>query len=308
MTREKELIFIVTTMVFIVLAGITSIFGLNNIGITGNVVMESPTEGQIAIQELMRAPEFKKIGDGANICINIVANEDEVHGYKVRKNGDMFKVTQSERYCEGSTKEDIVITFERYGALLSAKELSGLKFFHLSAVGDDVKVWQSRFIRVGGLVKQTEEFNSRYCTFLNTYFKGDLKEWGIDCDVDTESPGAVAGFFGKYWWMLLIALFIGVVSFVGVSLFKDEKDEEVEDETLDQLHAYIVQSRDAGLGDYKIKETLLTSGWDSVTVKLAFDKVRKHHLSSLFDRFEKVVRMPFLSKDLVDDEDDEFDL
>lgn len=283
-------------------------FGISSLGITGNVVMETPTQGQIAIQELLRSTEFKQIGDGAKICINVISNND-VYGYKVRKNGDLFRVSQSDRYCEGAVKEDIVVTFESYGALLNAKVMDDLEFFKLPAINEDFNIWESRFVRTGGLIKQNEEFTEKYCKFLNSNFKSNLKEWGIDCSITQDSPSIISTFFTKYWWILLIILFTVAVSFVTISMFKDDSDDSIEEETLEQLHDYIEKSRKAGIGDYKIKEALLDSGWDSMTVKLAFEKVRKHHLSSLFDRFEKIIELPFLSKSEESqiDEDDEFD-
>jgi len=307
MERENKLIIIVTFFVFITLFGITSLFNGTLGGITGNVVMERPVDGQIAIQELLRAPEFKSIGSGAKICVNVKISDDEIRGYKIRKAGDLFKVTQSESYCEGSGNEDVVITFESYGALLSAKKLDGLEYFKLPSTEENVKLWQSKFIRVGGLVKQNEEFNNRYCKFLTDNFDSDLRIWGINCVVDEEKPNALLGFFGKFWWMLLIGLFVVAIGFVGVILYNNRDtsdDDEIEQETLEQLHMYIENSRKLGYGDYKIRDALIESGWDHTTVKAAFEKVRKFHLSSIVDRFEKIVELPFTDRDISDEEED----
>ena len=306
MKRETRLTMIVAFFVFIALFGVTSLFNSTLTGITGNVVMERPVDGQVAIQELLRSPEFKVIGSGAKICINVKVGDNEIRGYKIRKSGDLFKVSQSKSYCEGSNDEDIVITFESYSALLSAKDLDGLEYFNLPSAEDEVKLWQSRFIRVGGLVKQDEEFNNRYCKFLTDNFNSELRIWGINCDVDEEKPNALLGFFGEFWWMILIGLFVVAIVIVGFSLYNyrdNSDDDEIEQETLEQLHKYIENSRKLGYGDYKIRDALIESGWDYLTVKAAFEKVRKFHLSSVVDRFEKIIELPFVDKDISDEED-----
>lgn len=304
MKRENKLTLIFTTIIFLILAGTTSFLGVASSSlITGNVVLNTASDGQATIQQILRNSEFDLIGSGAKFCVQIKNQDDEIFAYKVRKNGNMFRVTESEKFCDGSTNEDFVITFENYRDLINAKELPNLRYFRLSSVEKSVTFWQSRFIRVGGLVVQNDEFNEKYCSFLSKHFSNNLRNWGIECESD-ESQSFLVFLFKKFWWVFLIVLFIGFISFVGFNLFKDD-DETVEENTLDQLHSYIEQSRNLGFGDYQIKETLLSSGWDEKTIKLAFEKIRKHHLSSVFNKFEKITELPFITKSY--DEDEEFE-
>jgi hypothetical protein len=302
MKRENKIIFILTTMIFLFLAGITSFLGINsNNLITGNVILENSLDGQISLQHMLRSEEFNLIGDNSKLCIQIKSEDDNIFAYKIRKNGDMFKITESDKYCDGPTQEDFVITFENYKDLVNAKNLPNLKYFKFPSIENNIKLWQSRFVRVGGLIVQNEEFNNKYCKFLNKHFSENLNKWNIECN-DGEKSNFIFTIVKNFWWLFLIILFIGFIAFVAFNLFKDD-DETIEDNTLEQLHNYIEQSKNQGFGDYQIKNTLINSGWDERTIKLAFEKIRKHHLSSFVDRFEKVIELPFVTGEYDDDDD-----
>lgn len=65
-------------------------------------------------------------------------------------------------------------------------------------------------------------------------------------------------------------------------------DKDIEPDAENQLREYIEEARRENFGDNDIKDKLQEAGWDEKHVIKVFNSIRKEHLYSLKDRFEKI--------------------
>ncbi|MFT4297885.1 MAG: hypothetical protein ACMXX5_01710 [Candidatus Woesearchaeota archaeon] len=292
MRKHLEIEVAVTFVVFMLLVMITSISQHGGF-ITGYAVLSTPEEGQTAIQELFRDDAFSSVGHGARICVNVRNSPDEILSYKVRKRGNVFNIEHDELNCDGIGSEDFIFTFENYDALLQARRKFDINQFKSTNVNDNFKVWESKYIGVGGLVRCDDDFKEKYCPFLDEQLsKREQRNLGITCctDPDIERPGAFSSFkssLKQFWWLIaliMISILIGVSALVLLT----QKEEELEPDIEQQLKDYIEEARRYNFGDKEIKERLADAGWEQKQITKAFNKLRREHIFNLNERFEKI--------------------
>jgi hypothetical protein len=282
-----------TVIVFGLLLIITS--GINPssyIGITGNVVAESIDEVQATVQEILRNPVLSSLADGTRFCTNVM-NGEEVYSFKIRKSGNLFNIEQSGRDCDGKSVEDFIVTFLKYDYILELKDNFNINFFKNDLAGEKYWMWGSKYVLDGGLVVCDEYFKQTYCPFIKKQTtKSERQQYGITCcdDPDSESAGMLSGgilnFVKTYWWLFGI-LGICIILGGGAAILLSNKDDKEEIKPSEQIVDYIISSRKAGYGDFQIKDALLKNGWDQTTIDASFEEIRKKHLSSFDERFEK---------------------
>jgi hypothetical protein len=292
MKKYIEIEIAVTFVVFWLLIIITSIS--QNPGlITGYTILSNPEEGQSAIQQILRNDIFNSIGNGAKLCINIKNNEDEIFSYKVRKHGGHFRVEEAMHYCDGVKNEDFVFTFENYDTVLKTKKDFNIDLFKSTTPNDNFKIWESSYVKVGGMVMCDDNFKDRYCSFLDEQFtKKEQKALGINCCTDTEKQsltpfGIIINIFKRYIWLISLIL-IGILLGIGTILLLGQTDEEIQPDIENQLRCYIEEARRRDFGDKDIKCKLLEAGWEENYIDKTFNNIRKEHLYSLRERFEKI--------------------
>jgi hypothetical protein len=301
MKKYIEVEIAVTFVVFWLLVIITSIPQYS--GITGHAILARTEDGQSSIQELFRNNIFNTVGSGAKICINVKNSDEDIFSYKIRKRGNIFNVEPSILYCDGINNEDFVFTFENYDALLNAKNNFNIKQFKNPAPNNDFKIWESTYIGVGGLVRCDDDFRTKYCPFLNNHLTlKEQKALGITCcdDPDKEEPKAmslITTFIKQFWWLIGLIIISVSLGLGAIILLGQKEEEELSPDYELQLKEYIEEARRYNFGDNEIKERLLESGWDEKHITKAFNKLRKEHLFSLKDRFEKININTFKDKD-----------
>lgn len=286
--KKRELEIITTAFIFIIMVSAKLLFS-GATPITGHAIFDSVESAQSSIQEILRTSEISTIGSNAKMCIIVKNNTDPV-SFKVRKIGDVFNVNSAPFYCDGKENEDIVIAFESYDTLLSTKD-NGLEDSIPSqdTVNPSLSIWESKYVKAGGLVTCDDDFKKKYCTFItNELSKSEMKSYGITCcNPAPTGSGKIFSFIVDYWWIFAIIVFCILLGGGAILLFSN-KAEQPENFSYETSLRYIENMRNHGFGDITIAETMAKNGWKKPDIDKAFDVLRKTHLKSLNDRFKKV--------------------
>jgi len=279
---------LVIYLVIILLNGI----GDNQEAITGNAVLEKPQDAQVIIQEIVRDEMFGDLGPLAKVCIGVKNSSNGTYFFKVRKQGELFNVQPSTNYCDGISGEDLVLVFLDYDRLLSLKDKLSFDPLVEDSTGEYFQIWQSKYVKSGGLLLCDQKFKEQYCTFINNQLNNQEQKavgtYSCCKDVAVEKPSA--GFISllkRYWWIIAVIVGILVLGTTATLLLINKDDDEDDGEDIKKIEDYILSTRKQDFNDGEIRGKLIEAGWEKDDIEKAFDSIRKQHLSNLGERFEK---------------------
>ncbi len=144
------------------------IFGIMESNMTGYSVHENYEDSESIIKSFGSHRAFEYLGEGAIICF-VVEEENRTSYYEFAKFGDEALI--EERYCADNLQNNIIIKFNSREALVAAAENPNSFIKNQRNIG--YYILPSNYVRIGGQLECTPEFQQRYCGAMYGIFGSD---------------------------------------------------------------------------------------------------------------------------------------
>jgi len=121
-------------------------------------------------------------GNGSNVCA-IIKYGSRSYSFNVDKVEDDIQVSYSlDYYCDGTSQEDIIISYIDYDSFLASKNDPSCSRFKTKGDGTEFHILPSRFVASGGAVTCNEEFQNKYCEAVSQCAtETEMELAGLDC-------------------------------------------------------------------------------------------------------------------------------
>ena len=165
---------------------------------------------------------LKYLGEGADVCM-IVETNKTTYAYQLLQKGDSVLV--NEGYCGDLGENNVIIKFNSYEELLSAKARPRRFMFEQQNIG--YYIFPSNYVMRGGEIQCSAEFQDKYCVAASLYLSSsEMKRIGLGCcaGVVPKTPSGMAYYyraaFVREGWIYVIILFVIIMSLVFLSSYR----------------------------------------------------------------------------------------
>jgi len=270
----KNAIFFLCSMLFALMI----LLLINNPTPTGYATFATRDEAKTVVNILAADSSMQLLGEGAQICIVVEIDSNNTYYYRITKTGGSSNI--EETYCADPGQDNIIVKFNSYNDLLSAR--AGPKNFIIEKRNRGYYIFPSNYVQSGGILQCTQSFQQKYCAaFYNYFTKSELAAIDLACCANYEltaeqkatleqikkgKPAGIqfpAGFFFSTTGIIVIIGVIVTVLIVSSLLIAKPKN---------PLTEYVKTVRNSGYSDEDIKNVLLQSGWDEKTIDDALKK------------------------------------
>ena len=245
---------------------------------TGYAAFATKEQAKSVIGSLASESSTQLLGEGAQICIVVQIDANNTYYYKITSSGGSSNV--EEAYCADPGQDNLIVKFNSYDDLLSAR--SGSKTFITEKRNTGYYIFPSNYVQIGGIVQCAQSFQQKYCAILYNYFtKQEMTSMDLSCCANYELTAEQQATLqavkaGKPSTLQSPIDFLfsttGIIAVIAVIVIIVVASSLVIAKPKNPLADYVKTTRVQGYGDEDIKNTLAESGWDEKTIDEALKR------------------------------------
>ncbi len=270
---KNKIIFLITF-----LFALLFLLFINNPTLTGHATFATKEEARAVVNVMSADNSLKLLGEGAQLCVVVEIDQNTTYYFSLTKTGSIVDI--QERYCADPGKDNVIVKFNSYDDLLSARGNPETFFFERKNSG--YYLFRSNYIEDGGNLKCTQSFQQRYCAPFYYYLdSNDLASENLICcanyqltaqqqrqienlksgkESTLQSP--MEFIFSTTGLIIIISIIVLIIIITSLVVMKPKNP----------LSDYVHKVKSQGYDDDQIKDMLLQSGWDQQTIDDALKK------------------------------------